>query len=105
MEKAWGGFETVAMCRVTTIGDSAFAACGGLTNIFLGRRVAYVGFSALRFCYNLTGVYFAGDAPVFDPNFDFYESPNVVTYYLPGTVGWGATLGVNRPRLGSVRIR
>jgi hypothetical protein len=77
---------------VKTICDQAFYVCQAMTNIFFGKSVSFIGFAALRYCSVLTGVYFAGDAPVFDPNFDFYNTPNAVVYYLPGTVGWDTTL-------------
>jgi hypothetical protein len=39
----------------------------------------------------LTGIYFEGDARF--ETFPFHESPSVTVYYLPGTSGWGTTIG------------
>ena len=98
---------------VRTIGGSAFFHCLSLTSITLpdsltsvgalafqqsgliraeiGRGVAsFGGWHFFAYSPNLAGVYFRGDAPqVF---WDFHDStPNVTVYYLPGTLGWGAT--------------
>jgi hypothetical protein len=41
---------------------------------------------------NLTGVYFLGNAPGIGDGV-FAADSHVTAYYLPGTTGWGSTLG------------
>jgi hypothetical protein len=38
------------------------------------------------------GFYFMGNAPTVDPT-TFFQAVHGIVYYLPGTTGWGATLG------------
>lgn len=105
---------------VTNIGDSAFFTCPFLNNITIPKSVSLIESDAFRFCgltnvtirgglltirggafrecRNLTAVSFSGDAPPDDGIFgnpsgvwgEFYPT-NATVYYLPGTVGWGAT--------------
>jgi hypothetical protein len=91
--------------NVVTIGSYAFAACANLTSITIPDRVTSLGSGAFAFCDNLNSVYFQGNAPSADSSVFFhwsgypffppvYEPPTPTTvYYLPGTTGWGTTLG------------
>jgi hypothetical protein len=48
------------------------------------------------YCYNMTNIYFNGDAPAVDSTV-FTLDTNLTAYYLPGTTGWQvftATTGV-----------
>ena len=55
---------------VTELGADAFYAPGGATNI-----------------------YFSGNAPSLGNQDVFYNDYHTTVYYLPGTTGWGATIG------------
>jgi len=113
-----GAFEfCVGLTNITipeglrTIGDFAFFHCITLTNITLpdsltsvgarlfeqsalvraeiGRGITrFGGWHFFAYCENLAGVYFRGDAP--EVISDFQNSDPTI-YYLPGTIGWGAT--------------
>ena len=80
---------------VASIGDDAFAFCTGLTDITIPNSVTNIGIYAFGSCGSLTAVYFQGNAPGVGLDV-FYDDNNVTNYYLPGTAGWGPTLG-NRP--------
>jgi hypothetical protein len=77
---------------VTAIGAQAFQNCVGLTSITIPSAVTYIGTYAFVSCSNLLGVYFQGNAPMptNDPSV-FLGNTNAIAYYLPRTVGWGAT--------------
>jgi hypothetical protein len=75
---------------VTNIGNFAFSSTG-LINVTIPGSVILLGDGAFNNCLNLTGVFFAGDAPATYET--FYYSSNVTVYYLPGTTGWGPTFG------------
>jgi len=83
---------------VTSIGEAVFERCTSLTSVTIGSGVTSgdgvisIKDGAFSFCTSLTGVYFKGNAPsiglgVFDGD------DNAIVYYLPGTMGWGATFG------------
>lgn len=80
-----------------TIGGSfgLFADCTGLTNVVVGRGLAYLGVGAFTRCQSLVGVFFQGDAPT--PGQDmfgqdiFHYTDSAIVYYLPNTAGWGPT--------------
>jgi hypothetical protein len=76
---------------VTTIMDRAFKDCTGLTSVTIPDSVTSIGTLAFGFCTNLTSVYFKGNAPTVGSA--ALDSNNGTVYYLPGTTGWGATLG------------
>ena len=72
--------------NVTHIGELAFAACAGLTEITIPATVAAIGMQAFAGCTSLTEIYFLGDAPF--PHRPFYTGVVPTIYYLPGTTGW-----------------
>ena len=75
---------------IIAIGDWAFAGCLALTNVTIGAGVANIGNSAFRDCTNLRGVYMEGDAP--SAGLAVFTNAYIATiYYMPGTLGWGAT--------------
>ncbi len=101
---------------VTSVGNSAFSACTRLESVTIGRRVASIGDNAFSFTgltsvvipksltslgdfafdysTRLTNVLFEGNRPP-EPRAPFQQVEATV-YFLPNTVGWGATFG-NRP--------
>lgn len=46
--------------------------------------------AAFAGCTQLTDILFKGNAPTFQGEYVFYDTPATV-YYLPGAAGWGAT--------------
>jgi hypothetical protein len=77
---------------VTSIGDSAFYNCQGLTNVTIGNSVTSIGEEAFAIWVSLQGMYFQGNAPTNVGAYVFLDTnPNLIVYYLPGTIGWGAT--------------
>ena len=77
---------------VTSIGAFAFFNGARLTRAVMGSGVTNIGDSAFNLCSTLTNVYFKGDAPVAGSS-SFVTSTTTTVYYLPGTKGWGPTLG------------
>ena len=76
-------------------GDAgAFWNCTGLTNVIVGKGLAYLGAGTFSYSINLVGVYFRGNAPTPGQIFfgeDIFANTPATAYYLPGTSGWGAT--------------
>jgi hypothetical protein len=93
------GFDTFANCSelsevtigsgVTNIEGFDFSSCGSLTNMTVPANVTAIGDYAFEYCGNLGRVYFPGNAPTADCT--VFQGDNVTVYYLPGTMGWGAT--------------
>ena len=90
--------------NVTKIGDGithlggalgAFYGCSGLTNVTIGKGLAYLGAGAFNYCNNLPSVYFQGNAPTLGIDYfgedSFHPDELVTLYYLPGTTGWSST--------------
>jgi hypothetical protein len=72
----------------------AFYFCS-LTNVIIGKGLAYLGTGAFSYNTGLTAVYFQGNAPTPGRNMFgedvFHVDPLAIAYYLPGTTGWGTT--------------
>ena len=69
-----------------------FEDCDGLTNVIIPATVTGIGESAFERCYNLTSVYFYGNALIYDGQYLFEVDDSVTVYYLPNTIGWEATM-------------
>ena len=78
--------------RVTNLANGAFFDCESLTNVTIGTGITSIGAWAFAFCPSLTGVCFRGNAPSLGDTNVFYGDL-ATAFYLPGTTGWGATLG------------
>ena len=79
---------------VTNIGDDAFLHCYSLSSIVIPNSVTSIGIYAFGDCSSLKALYFQGNAPNLGVGGDvFYLDSNITIYYLPGTTGWGPTLG------------
>lgn len=79
---------------VTLIQSNAFNPSAILTTIIIPATVTNIGSSAFYNCYNLTGVYFEGNAPTANGSglASLYEEIGLKVYYLPGTLGWSSTI-------------
>jgi len=99
---------------ITSIGSLEFTVCGSLTNVIIPNSVGGIGYEAFSYCPSLvnitipssvtniqglafevcprlTSVFFMGDAPAIDPS--AFADDNATVYYLPGSTGWGTTIG------------
>jgi hypothetical protein len=88
---------------MTNLGPEAFYGCSNLVNVTMPGSLGGMGDYALAFCSSLTGVFFQGNAPVVSDNV-FSGDPDVTVYYLPGTTGWGPTLGGSPTRLWNPQV-
>jgi hypothetical protein len=78
--------------NVREIGPYAFRRCLNLTTVHCPRSLRTIGPNAFLKCQELKTIRFDGNAPTLDTDV-FEEADLVNSYYLPGTTGWGATLG------------
>lgn len=83
---------------VTNIGEEAFYGCNGLTNVTIPNSVSNIGNWVFWECTNLTSVFCLGNAPTVDSETgsqatSVFQGESGTAYYLPGTMGWGATFG------------
>jgi hypothetical protein len=77
---------------VTSIGNTAFFVCAGLTSVLIPDSVTNIGGFAFYTCADLKDVCFAGNAP--SVNSAAFVGDNIATvYYLPVTTGWGPAFG------------
>jgi hypothetical protein len=114
--------EVVIPANATVITEGLFVDCTNLTRVVIPDGVVAIlngmhgrkamefrwGQAAFEGCTSLKGVYFYGNAPTFTQGGEipilgvpdapgvFDGSTNVTVYYLPGTLGWGATFA-DRP--------
>jgi hypothetical protein len=72
---------------VTSIGEGVFSNFTSLTSATLPNGVSNLGNYAFDGCSNLTGIYFAGNAPSANSNV-FSSDTNAKVYYLPHATGW-----------------
>lgn len=85
---------------VTTLGESAFAGCTGLTGVTIPDGVTSLGSYSFSGCSSLTRVYFEGNAPETSSS-PFWET-QAILHYLPGTKGWSSAFA-DRPTAPRVR--
>jgi hypothetical protein len=78
--------------NISAIQDWAFASCGDLTNVTIANSVTSLGYGAFYSCTKLSRIFAQGNAPTIGGT-AFYDVTNAIVYYLPGTTGWGPTLG------------
>jgi hypothetical protein len=91
---------------ITNIGGYAFGGCTSLSNVTIGNGITNIGDYAFADCTSLKSVYFQGNAP--SPSTDylvFSGDNNITIYYLPGTEGWGSTLGGWRTVLWNAQVQ
>ncbi len=73
--------------NVTIIGDYSFEECTSQTTVTNGASLGQYEFVD---CYNLTSVYFTGNAPINVGPDQFQSDAKATAYYLPGTTGWSS---------------
>jgi hypothetical protein len=87
---------------ISTISGNAFANCTSLPRITIPANVRVLGEGAFAGCSALKVAVFEGNAPMFGSS----AFPGAAQlYYLPGTTGWGSTVGGVRPLLWNPRIQ
>jgi hypothetical protein len=88
-----GLLRIVIPAGVTNIGDLAFGNTS-LSSVTIPASVTNLSSYAFSACANLTNVYFLGNAPVIDSANQYpFGNLSGTVQYLPGTTGWGTTLG------------
>ena len=85
--------NTINGIPVNCVGSGAFSNCASLTSVTIPNSVTNIANYAFYDCYNLTGVYFEGNAPSLGGTNVFSGDGGATVYYLPGTTNWGATFG------------
>ena len=78
--------------RLTTLQEGVFGGCMSLISVTIPASVTRVEQGTFANCFDLLAVYFNGNAPDVDL-YEFSGDDNVTVYYLPGTTGWGSTVG------------
>ena len=68
---------------VTTIGDYAFYYCTGLTSITIGNSVTTIGDYAFSNCSGLTEMYVKANTPPSADYYTFYNVPKTIPVYVP----------------------
>ena len=77
---------------ITNIAELAFYGCGSLASVTIPGSVSSLGDQAFGGCTNLSVVNFQGNAPNV-VGVDVFYGDSATVYYMPGTTGWGPTLG------------
>ena len=95
--------STINGLPVVSIGGGAFFGNSLLTSVAIPNTVTNIGDESFFYCFNLTAVYFQGNAPglgssvfgspSFGPGPPGFRLAYPNCYYLPATTGWGSTFG------------
>jgi BspA type Leucine rich repeat region (6 copies) len=87
----------------TSIGDTAFSYCGGLTSVFLPSSVTSLGNYVFQACSNLTGIYIQGNAPSQGTQIFLGVNAAAKVCYFAGITGWSSAYygGLPALKLGS----
>ena len=70
---------------VTSIGESAFHGCSGLTSVMIPNSVTSIGEEAFRYCSGLTSVTIPGSVTSIG-NYAFYECSGLTSVTIPNSV-------------------
>jgi len=81
--------DTINGLTVASIEAGAFQHNSSLTNLTIPAGITNLGSLAFSDCANLTGIYFAGNAPGADLTV-FAGDNQAIVYYLPGATGWSS---------------
>jgi hypothetical protein len=94
--------------NVTSICDNAFAYCYGLSSITIPASVTMIEVYSFQYCFDLGSMYFEGNAPVLEPNWDYMRtavssSAPLTAYFYHGATGfstpsWNGIVSVMLPR-------
>jgi len=90
---------------VTSIGNGGFANCSALPYIVIPSGVTNIGNTAFSSCSSLMGIYFMGNAPSYVDDEAFYNTQEVIVYYLPGTTNWNPLLDERTTELWNPQIQ
>jgi hypothetical protein len=86
----------------TTIGGFAFYECSNLRTVNCGTGVATIGEAAFYNCPELSGIFFAGDAPRLESRWVLENHSTV--YYSPQAKGWRAGFDVRSTVAWNVKV-
>jgi hypothetical protein len=75
---------------VTSLAEYAFYNFPNLVSVTIPSTVTGMGYQVFNHCTNLNSIYFLGNRPNVS---SLSAGSQTVSYYLPGTKGWGATFG------------
>ncbi len=75
------------------VGYMAFYDCPQLSTLVLPGSVKAIANYAFSGCTALTQLCYDSDAPAFVGDYAFFNAPQLTNYFVPGTRGWGNSLG------------
>ena len=71
---------------VEIIDHRAFMGCSSMETVTIGRNVSFIGYQAFSTCFDLSKIYFTGDAPEFDEK--VFENVAATAYYPKDNRTW-----------------